>query len=85
MLASKAQGVVLRWNLRGDDMRCKMVGEDAPPICHNGLAIVFLDFRRHDDRASPLTDVMTAEKIWGAWLGAGQPTRRWRYYDKQEG
>lgn len=80
LMKTTSEGVVLRWDLQGNDNRCRMVGEDAPPLYRKGIAVVFLDFRRRAT-TRPFTDVMAAEDIWGAWLGEGRPAKRWRYFD----
>ena len=84
LLQKTAEGIVGRWDLDGGDPRCRMVGEAAPPVCRKGLAVVFLDFRRHGMGVS-LHGMQSAEEIWGAWLGEGRPTQRWRYFDEQGG
>ena len=81
LLSSNAEGVVMRWNLDGDDERCQMVGEEAPAAYRKGLAIVFLDFRRRTTD-QPFKDTLAAEDIWGAWHSKGRPTQSWRYYDQ---
>ena len=76
----EAAGVVHRWDIKGGDPRCQMVGgTEAVPPSRRGLSVVFLDFRlgstaRHFRRQAG------AEKLWSDWVAVGGPVSAWRYH-----
>ena len=85
LLTRWSEGVVHRWDLPGSDNRCQMVnGEEVPPKCRSGLAVVFLDFRRQSSTVQ-LRSTVTAEQLWEAWLASGGRDTRWRYYQPSGG
>ena len=70
----QSEGVVHRMRFDPRDPRCRPVNSPTPtPWTASGLAVVFVDFRRRQDRGT-LRGGWTAEDIQRAWKDAGCPT-----------
>lgn len=81
----EATGVVHRWDIKGGDPRCQMVGgtETIPPS-RRGLSVVFLDFRR-GPATRPLRRQAGAERLWRDWVARGGPVSALRYHSQKGG
>ena len=80
----QCEGVVDRWDLHPKDYRCCPVNAEVTVEPRRfGLSVVFLDFRRAGD--DDLTKGVSAEVVNSAWVRAGRPGGRYRYWQDKGG